>query len=59
MSEEYERKKQICDCNNILVAVEESKKYYTKNGLVFNKKTGECLGTIFQLNERKRKFRVD
>ena len=53
----FNRENEICNCHNLLVAVRESKKYYEENGMVFIKETGECLGTIFKLLEKK--FKVD
>ena len=52
----FNRENEICNCNNLMVEIRESKKYYEKDGIVFNKETGECLGTIFHLYHKKSKI---
>ena len=50
--EEYKRQKEICDCNNLLVELKESGKFVVKEGTVFDKETGKCLGTVYELYKK-------
>jgi len=54
-TKEYKRKQEICNCNNLLVKLRESEKFTVKEGIVFDKETGECLGTIHQIYEERMK----
>jgi len=54
-AKEYERKKEICDCKNLLAELLESKKFTVKDGTIFNKESGKYLGTIYQLYKEKQR----
>ena len=50
--QDFDTKLRVCNNNNLLVAVRESENFYEVDGIVFNRQTNECLGTIFQLEQK-------